>query len=285
MIRFNDIKYIVSNISEKDTDHFIAETKLEAKIIQALDPRSAVYMATGISAQNQKPVIVLMNSSNASRSAFSGMTESFYRNIQIILITVGVNLDYSRKINDTIKNHYKIANLKDLVDLSIDDLPVHIEITNDFSTVSRKIRCARVLELLSEELGQNDYLYISQDIYADSYEVKCKVVRDEICGSYEGKIANVLGASLAKKRDNYCALISERELIHDLNTLGNINMNSRVSLIICCKDIERSALDYVRNSGFTVIATDHEQIDSNDIRSTLDGTKKTAIFIEKCEEN
>ena len=71
----NQIKHIVYT-SYLDLRSYFPDYKGE--IISALDSRSAVYIATGIAAQNKEAVVVLLKSSNASRSAFSrrGVTSS-----------------------------------------------------------------------------------------------------------------------------------------------------------------------------------------------------------------
>ena len=80
---------------------FVQECKSKGiSCISVVDARSAVYVATGISAQNQNKIAVCVDAGNASRSAFSGMTEAFYRQLPVALITVGKKLDYTRELND-----------------------------------------------------------------------------------------------------------------------------------------------------------------------------------------
>lgn len=56
----NSIQYIVYTNDLEDSEII---KKLEGEKIQILDARSAVYVATGIAAQNKKRVIVFINSS------------------------------------------------------------------------------------------------------------------------------------------------------------------------------------------------------------------------------
>ena len=107
----NQIKHIVYT-SDLDLHSYFPDFKSES--IPALDPRSAVYIGTGIAAQNREPVVVLLKSSNASRSAFSGMTEAYYRNLPIILVTVGRELDYSNELNDVVNSHYIVSSIKEI---------------------------------------------------------------------------------------------------------------------------------------------------------------------------
>ena len=121
----NQIKHIVYT-SDLDLRSYLPSFMGES--ISALDPRSAVYIGTGIAAQNNEIVVVLLKSSNASRSAYSGMTEAYYRNLPIILVTVGRELDYSVELNDVINSHYVVSSFKEIENLSDLVLPAHIEL-------------------------------------------------------------------------------------------------------------------------------------------------------------
>ena len=227
----SDLITVVYTIDLESTP-FILECKKNGKnCISAVDARSAVYMATGICAQNQCKVAVCVDAGNASRSAFSGMTEAFYRKLPVALITIGRKLDYTKELNDVVVGHYTVQNYTDAFDLMNKEFPMHIELTAEVSKL-RKIECNKLQQILSSALGENEYLYIAQGVKKADCNYVGKVVYGGMPGCYEGALANVLGASLAKRHKKYIGLVSEDELIHDLNTLGNININDLVSFII-----------------------------------------------------
>lgn len=223
---------------------FVQECKSKGtNCIPVVDARSAVYVATGISAQNQSIVVVCVNAGNASRSAFSGMTEAFYRKLPVALITVGKKLNYTRELNDVIVRHCTALNYDDVLEQLNSELPVHIELLVK-NPEHKKNRCDALQMLLGSVLDEDTYLYISPGIKKGGAQYAGKVVYGGMPDCYEGAMANVLGASLARKRKKYVGLISEDEFIHDINTLGNINMNDLVCYIVVSQKKNKMILDY-----------------------------------------
>lgn len=142
-------------------------------LISCVDERSAAYMACGIAAETEKPVVLTCTGATASRNYAPGLTEAFYRKLPIIAVTatqhlgrVGQNvaqvLDRSKQFNDMVKKSiqlYEVHTDEDawacnlmLNDILLESMrngggPVHINMvtsySNDFSVkelpVSRKI--------------------------------------------------------------------------------------------------------------------------------------------------
>lgn len=57
------------------------------KVVSSVDERSAAYMACGMAAESQKPVVLSCTGATASRNYFPGLTEAFYRKLPIIALT------------------------------------------------------------------------------------------------------------------------------------------------------------------------------------------------------
>lgn len=276
----SDLITVVYTIDLESTP-FILECKKNGKnCISAVDARSAVYMATGICAQNQCKVAVCVDAGNASRSAFSGMTEAFYRKLPVALITIGRKLDYTKELNDVVVGHYTVQNYTDAFDLMNKEFPMHIELTAEVSKL-RKIECNKLQQILSSALGENEYLYIAQGVKKADCNYVGKVVYGGMPGCYEGALANVLGASLAKRHKKYIGLVSEDELIHDLNTLGNININDLVSFIIVGNKKNDLLMDCATALQFEVSYAKESQISDSEIRSACLNSKKTLLMVYK----
>lgn len=276
----SDLITVVYTIDLESTP-FILECKKNGKnCISAVDARSAVYMATGICAQNQCKVAVCVDAGNASRSAFSGMTEAFYRKLPVALITIGRKLDYTKELNDVVVGHYTVQNYTDAFDLVNKEFPMHIELTAEVSKL-RKIECNKLQQILSSALGENEYLYIAQGVKKADCNYVGKVVYGGMPGCYEGALANVLGASLAKRHKKYIGLVSEDELIHDLNTLGNININDLVSFIIVGNKKNDLLMDCATALQFEVSYAKESQISDSEIRSACLNSKKTLLMVYK----
>ena len=81
---------------------------------------------------------------------------------------------------------------------------------------------------------------------------KCKIVEGGMSNCHEGAMANVLGASLAKIHRRYIGLITEEEFIHDMNTLGNININDSLLYIVAVHEMNLTLKNYAKSLGFEV---------------------------------
>ena len=270
----NQIKYIVYTSGLDLHSHF---PDFKGESIPALDPRSAVYIGTGIAAQNMETVIVLLKSSNASRSAFSGMTEAYYRNLPVILVTIGRELDYSVGLNDVVNSHYIVSSLKEIENTSDLVLPAHIEIeslekVNDIKTSS-------LFKRLKDSVSADDYLYTSHNVSCDVDGFKCKVVVGGMENCLEGALSNVLGASLAKKRRRYIGVDTEDEFLHDMNVLGNINVNDSLVYFVLCGHNNETICDYAKSLGFNVKSVDVDEITKEDIKNVLDNKKKSLVVV------
>lgn len=269
-----EIKHIVYT-SDLDLKKLVGDYQENA--ISVLDPRSAVYVATGIAAQNKEPVFVFVNSGNASRSAFSGMTEAFYRNLPIILITVGKDLDYSEKLKDVANSHLVISSIDELASLVDRKMPIHVELDVEIHTVQKKMFFA--LRWLSDAVTADDYIYFGQKISINIKDFPCKIVSGGMPNCNEGALANVLGASLAKKRRRYIGLVTETEFFHDMNTLGNININNYLVYIIFTNKSSDLIFNYADSLGFNVNMFEMDSIKTEDIKNILDNKKKSLILI------
>lgn len=270
----NQIKHIVYT-SDLDLHSYFPDYDGEA--ISALDSRSAVYIGTGIAAQNKEIVVVLLKSSNASRSAFSGMTEAYYRNLPIILVTVGRELDYSVELNDVVNSHHVVSSLKELEGVSDLILPAHIEL--EIQEKMDDIKTSSIFGRLKDSVSANDYLYTSQNLSFDADGFYCKVVNGGTKNCLDGALSNVLGASLAKKRRRYIGVVTEDEFLHDMNALGNINVNDSLVYFVLCDHNNEMICNYAKSLGFNTSSMVADEISKEDIKKVLENKKKSLVVV------
>lgn len=248
--------------------------------ISTLDTRSAVYLATGIAAQNHMPVVVLVDS-GSSRSAFSGMTEAYYRKLPIILVTIGKNLDYSIELRDVALSHHIVSgNNNDWDTILAGGLPMHVEFLNPLDSVKRW-SLTEISEILSPVLGAETYLYIGQGIQLDTSYFKCKVVHGGLTHCSDGALSNVLGASLAKVRNRYIGMVSEEEFLHDMNALGNVNVNDSLLFFVITSQENQLIIDYACSLGFEAIGIRICELTQEIIRSLVANGKRTVVMLYK----
>lgn len=58
------------------------------EMYSAADERSAAYMACGLSAESNEPVVLSCTGATASRNYLPGLTEAYYRHLKIIATTL-----------------------------------------------------------------------------------------------------------------------------------------------------------------------------------------------------
>ena len=214
------------------------------KCILALDVRSAVYYATGISAQCGEIVAVCVDGSNASRSAFSGMTEAFYRQLPVILITLGNSLDYTMELKDVVLGHYLVKDAKEILNFANYKLPAHIELGEEI-IIDTEVESLKLQEALMEAVSEKDYLYFSPRFQTKEKDFMCKCISGGMSRCKDGTLSNVFGASLAQKRRRYIGVVTEEEFLHDMNTLGNIHANKNLFFIVISQKFEKMIVQYL----------------------------------------
>lgn len=64
------------------------------KIYSSVDERSAAYLACGLAAETEEPVVLTCTEATASRNYLPGLTEAFYRKLPVLAITATNNKFY-----------------------------------------------------------------------------------------------------------------------------------------------------------------------------------------------
>lgn len=271
------IETIVYTTELSTIDYISDARRAGINCISAIDARSSIYMATGICAQSKKTTLVLVSGSNVSRSTFSGMTEAYYRNLPIILVTVGKWLDYSCELADVSYGHYIVNDISEVEKFLDYKLPIHIEV--DCTKISEgQVKCPLLGMILEKILDVEDYLYVGQGVLFD-YATKCKTVFGGMPNCYDGALANVLGASLSRRHKKYIGVVSELEMIHDINTLGNINTNDQLVFIVICNKKNGFILDYANSTGFTIFNVKEQELSQGIINRVLTNGNKSVLVV------
>lgn len=289
------MEHIIKILRDNNINNIVVEENLlnvnDSSIIKVLDVRSALYYATGIAATNKEKVAVICRGSNSSRSAFTGLTEAYYRSLPIIFITLGNELDYSNELNDIFNKHITLHSGDDFKNVSFKDFtyPVHIEISNYNFKNNNDRNIDFFNDLFSKTLNENHYFYQNGNSINDS-KIKAKVVNGGLSGCVDGAISNVLGASLAKKHSRYIGFVSEEEFLHDINSLGNINVNDSLCFVldnVQTKNVNM-IVDYATSLEFKVLKIDYSLLSNNEklkeFKDVLDSKIKTIIIFATDED-
>lgn len=94
------------------------------EMYSSVDERSAAYIACGLAAESEEPVVITCTGATASRNYMPGLTEAFYRKLPVIALTanqgvqnighlIAQNIDRRQSPNDLVKMKVDIPVVKD----------------------------------------------------------------------------------------------------------------------------------------------------------------------------
>lgn len=88
LLKDNKVKHVIASPGNTNTA-FIGSIQNDPffKIYSAVDERSAAYMACGIAAEIDEPVVISCTGATASRNYLPGLTEAFYRKLPVLAVT------------------------------------------------------------------------------------------------------------------------------------------------------------------------------------------------------
>lgn len=189
------------------------------EIYSCVDERSAAYMACGLAAETQEPVVLSCTGATASRNYFSALTEAYYRKLPVLAITSTQDvaklgnlycqvIDRNQQPRDTTVMSEHMQTVKDKTDeadvvlrtnKAILELnhhgrgPVHINLTttysNDFSVRQlpdvRKIKRFRYGDTLPAIQFSKVAIFIGSHL---PFAAKDEAFIDKFCSQYNGVV-------------------------------------------------------------------------------------------------
>lgn len=268
----NGIKRMVYTSSVRNS-FFVENACKSMDCYEYEDARSVAYIGTGMAAESNESVVICTNGDIEYRSFCSGLTEAFYRNLQIVAITISdhIKLDYSIEIKDTVKYHqrisgrmteqeminciYKVIKGKKPCHLDIDLLENQecVETKNEIATRNSISHPLINVNWLGDVIPENCTLFIGNCFDFQQKQFKC-VSSASIAGGYEGVLARVLGASLCGGKERYIGLVTEKEFIHDINSLGNRCINNKVVYIVYTRQKKDTVINYASALSFICLS-------------------------------
>lgn len=88
LLKAHGVRYVIASPGTTN-NAFIGSIQKDPffTIYSAVDERSAAYMACGLAAETNEPVVISCTGATASRNYAPGMTEAFYRKLPVLAIT------------------------------------------------------------------------------------------------------------------------------------------------------------------------------------------------------
>lgn len=196
VLKANGIRYVVASPGATNIT-FVASIQSDPffSVFSCVDERSAAYMACGLSAETNEPVVISCTGATASRNYASALTEAYYRKLPILAVT-------STQIQARIGHH--IAQVIDRSQLSNDvaklsiDLPV-VKDEQDVWACEMGVNNA-VLELKRHGGGP---VHINlPTLYSDNYHIKKlpdyrvieRITTEDSFPPLEGKVGVFIGS-------------------------------------------------------------------------------------------
>lgn len=168
------------------------------EVYSCVDERSAAYMACGMAAESDEPVVLSCTGATASRNYYPALTEAYYRKLPILAVTSHQGTD---RIGHLIPQNIDRRNLPtDIVNLSVDIPMVRTERDDHYATI--EINKA-IIELFRRG-GGPVHINLQTD-YSDDFNVEtlppCRIIRhydatDELPELPKGNIGIVVGSRI-----------------------------------------------------------------------------------------
>lgn len=88
LLKANGIKRIVASPGSSNSP-FVASVQFDKffEVYSSVDERSAAYLACGLAAETDEPVVISCTGATASRNYSPGLTEAFYRKLPVLAVT------------------------------------------------------------------------------------------------------------------------------------------------------------------------------------------------------
>lgn len=185
----------------------------------SVDERSAGYLATGMSEELGKPVVVWVKNDASFRNLAPALTEAYYKKIPLVVVTIPSEKPVSQVINpiDILVGRLSYDNNEDGVIENVNNIwktkrvgPVLLEIKEGKLYPYNSFKCPEILlDLLSKQAI--------------------------ICAG-EGGLSTLIGMAASNPDDKVTGILPYRELLYELNMLGNRNVRNNILIVSYCTD-------------------------------------------------
>lgn len=233
--------------------------------IEIIDERSAGYVATGICAETNKPVVIWCAENESYRNLASALTEAYYRKLPILIVALSTKDRINQQINPTDTIRYYVNNsvvlnrnsesealkaieylnspVKGPVYLSLTPINEILNINKEESTDSCDlIDVTPIIEIIPTDVC----VHIGRNF--DSYTKKSKeIIKRTNRNIADGCLSMLIGSACIEKNQLHVGIFSSEEIHYDLNMIGNRHVGKNVAIICIIKEKgEISVLNFAK---------------------------------------
>lgn len=245
---------------------------------EIIDERSAGYVATGMCAETEEPIVVWCADNDSYRNLTSALTEAYYRKLPLLVAALSCNNKIDQTINpyDTIRYYvnntlYKFKGTEEEVDRAINYLyadvkgPVYLSVTGfrepNVEKNSKENSCYDVTTI-TKILPSDTCVHIGKDFCCECCYISDNRFRSDHY-TKDGNLSMLIGSSVVARKQLHVGIFSSDEISYDLNMLGNRHVDGNIVLFALLRGETCDVICEVANSfGWECRRVDMCEIDS-----------------------
>lgn len=188
----------------------IVKNRLKENYITILDERSAGYVATGMCAEANEPVVIWCANDLSFRNLAPALTEAYYRKLPLFVIAISGTdaVDQNMNPEDIVRYKYQIPLVATVEEI-------------------KSIIVGAIQKLQSVVQGPT-WLIVNDDIVI--VEEKENVHSNERKNA-DGKLSKLIGAAIVDPEHLHIGYFSRNELERDINMFGNRHVLGNVVVV------------------------------------------------------
>lgn len=234
--------------------------------IDIIDERSAGYVATGLCAESEQPVVIWCADNDSYRNLTSALTEAYYRKLPILVVALSCDnvINQTMNPNDTIRYYvnntlYNRAGTEQDIHKAIDYLfaevkgPVYLSlgsyqepVVQAENAVSDQIDVTAITKIIPSSAC----VHIGKDFVCECSHLCEVVLRNDHC-TKDGNLSMLIGSSIVDRNKLHVGIFSAEELAYDLNMFGNRHVNGNIVIFSVILDEQNpTILDVAKRFGW-----------------------------------
>ncbi len=228
--------------------------------IEIIDERSAGYVATGICAETEDPVVIWCADNDSYRNLTSALTEAYYRKLPLLIVALSCENEIDQTVNphDIIRYYvnntlYTRKGTEKEIDSAINYLyadvkgPVYLSISSFRESIvelNRNENACIDVTTISNILPSDSCLHIGKEFCCECSRIPDVKYRNNHC-TKDGNLSMLIGSSVIARNQLHVGVFSSDELSYDLNMLGNRHLDGNIVLFILLRNNTPITIRYV----------------------------------------
>lgn len=278
----NSIKLLLETLNKrKISTHVICPSATEVfpklkegikDAFEILDERSAGYIATGMCDEINSPVVIWCADNESIRNLFPAITEGYYRKLPLLVVALSSRTNVNHSVNPIDTFRYYAHNLgdknsdlnndiKNAVDFLFCNIkgPVYFSLYNRIPnkkdylvkedlTQKLKIDVSEIIKIIPTKTC----VHLGKDLCYNENHILNEIKNQSERTSQDGNLSMLIGSSLINQDQLHIGIFTEKEIVYDLNMMGNRHIGKNLIIINLCGGEKSSLINYAQKMQFEV---------------------------------